>query len=280
MLFGVVTGVRGELLRGPEGGTIFGDNRLAVALLGALSNLLIGAAIGSLAGVFVPIQRIPKSSLPAQPVGARLRFGLRCGLLFAALSLLAQALTTGLDLALGTPVLRTIWLSMLGYVAVGMVGGLAFGFVFQPLAAASALVSTRTAQPNQGIRLALRRTLIAGPVVGGILALIYGAMYGTIDGPRAGLLVGLNVGVVGLVLAGLLAGAATVTRHALVRCGLAVQGNAPWRYARFLDDAAGLSLLQKLGGGYLFMHRLLLEHFAALDDRHIARLAGRDHPPA
>ena len=35
-------------------------------------------------------------------------------------------------------------------------------------------------------------------------------------------------------------------------------------YARFLDHAADLIFLQKVGGGYRFIHRLLLEHFAEM----------------
>jgi hypothetical protein len=39
----------------------------------------------------------------------------------------------------------------------------------------------------------------------------------------------------------------------------------PWNYSRFLDYAAEHILLRKVGGGYLFVHRLLLEYFASLD---------------
>jgi hypothetical protein len=41
--------------------------------------------------------------------------------------------------------------------------------------------------------------------------------------------------------------------------------SVPWNYARFLDYAAEHILLRKVGGGYIFTHRLLLEHFATLD---------------
>jgi hypothetical protein len=39
----------------------------------------------------------------------------------------------------------------------------------------------------------------------------------------------------------------------------------PWNYPRFLDYAAEQILLRKVGGGYIFVHRLLLEYFASLD---------------
>jgi hypothetical protein len=42
-------------------------------------------------------------------------------------------------------------------------------------------------------------------------------------------------------------------------------GSIPWNYRRFLDSAAERLLLRKVGGGYIFVHRLLLEYFASLD---------------
>ncbi|HAG84511.1 MAG TPA: hypothetical protein DCL61_25985 [Cyanobacteria bacterium UBA12227] len=41
-------------------------------------------------------------------------------------------------------------------------------------------------------------------------------------------------------------------------------GYIPWNYARFLDYASDRIFLQKVGGGYIFTHRLLLEHFAQM----------------
>jgi hypothetical protein len=38
----------------------------------------------------------------------------------------------------------------------------------------------------------------------------------------------------------------------------------PWNYARFLDHCCDRIFLQKVGGGYIFIHRLLMEHFAAM----------------
>jgi hypothetical protein len=42
-------------------------------------------------------------------------------------------------------------------------------------------------------------------------------------------------------------------------------GNIPWDYARFLDYATELGFLEKVGNGYIFIHRLLLEHFAQME---------------
>lgn len=42
-------------------------------------------------------------------------------------------------------------------------------------------------------------------------------------------------------------------------------GNIPWDYARFLDYATELGFLQKVGNGYIFIHHLLLLHFAEME---------------
>jgi hypothetical protein len=39
----------------------------------------------------------------------------------------------------------------------------------------------------------------------------------------------------------------------------------PWNYPRFLDHAHERILLRKVGGGYIFIHKLLLEYFANLN---------------
>jgi hypothetical protein len=41
-------------------------------------------------------------------------------------------------------------------------------------------------------------------------------------------------------------------------------GLMSWNYARFLGYCCDRIFLQKVGGGYIFIHRLLLEHFAGL----------------
>jgi hypothetical protein len=40
-------------------------------------------------------------------------------------------------------------------------------------------------------------------------------------------------------------------------------GSAPFHYAQFLDTAVDRIFLRKVGGGYIFLHRMLLEYFAS-----------------
>ena len=38
-----------------------------------------------------------------------------------------------------------------------------------------------------------------------------------------------------------------------------------WQYVAYLDDTVEQQLLRKVGGGYIFRHRLLQDYFASLD---------------
>ena len=54
-------------------------------------------------------------------------------------------------------------------------------------------------------------------------------------------------------------------QHLVLRIMLWRNGSAPLNYVRFLDCAAERIFLRKVGGGYIFVHRLLLEYFASLE---------------
>jgi len=58
-----------------------------------------------------------------------------------------------------------------------------------------------------------------------------------------------------------------------IRVILAVSNNLPWCITRFLDYCVDRVFLRRVGGGYIFIHRLLMEHFAALTPEDIERLA-------
>ena len=51
-------------------------------------------------------------------------------------------------------------------------------------------------------------------------------------------------------------------QHFTLRLVLWWNGYAPWNYARFLDYATDRLLMQRVGGGYRFLHDLLRQHFA------------------
>jgi len=123
--------------------------------------------------------------------------------------------------------------------------------------------------PNQGINLSIRYAIVTligfGLVVAAATTLSSleglggrGIRNSGISGP---ILMGIIVGTV----AGLWYGGLDVTQHYTLRLILYLKRETPWNYVRFLDYAAGRVFLRKVGGGYIFVHRLLMDHFSALD---------------
>jgi eukaryotic-like serine/threonine-protein kinase len=84
-----------------------------------------------------------------------------------------------------------------------------------------------------------------------------------------GLLFGLLVGLSG----GLLGGGNAAIRHLALRTLLWHYNYIPCNYANFLDYCHKRILLRKVGGGYIFIHQLLLEHFKNMTNEDIECIA-------
>jgi hypothetical protein len=80
--------------------------------------------------------------------------------------------------------------------------------------------------------------------------------YDVIAGLEAGLTAGL--------ISGLFAGGLFFIRHFVIRLALRIRRLAPFNYVRFLNYAADRLFLYRVGGGYIFIHRLLREYFSSL----------------
>ena len=59
-------------------------------------------------------------------------------------------------------------------------------------------------------------------------------------------------------------GGIACTQHLALRFALCQTDQIPWNYARFLNYCTDRLLLQRVGGRYRFIHRLVLERFAAM----------------
>jgi hypothetical protein len=131
---------------------------------------------------------------------------------------------------------------------VGLIGGLISGLIV-----AKPRVKQRTI-PNQGVRSSVRNCVVVGLIVGLIAALTTMQIFSVNEGFSYGLISGLIVG--------LQYGGAACIQHFNLRLILYRADRIPWNYARFLDFASDRLLLKKVGGGYLFYHRMLMEHLA------------------
>jgi hypothetical protein len=133
-------------------------------------------------------------------------------------------------------------------------------------------ITTRTVT-NEGIRRSLRNAAVIG-VVGGLLVALGGSLFfGLLPTLGGWLMFGLGGGLI----FGLFYGGATVLQHYTLRWMLYRNGSLPLRLVPFLDYCAERIFLRKVGGGYVFVHRLLMEHFASLyaDEKPAERVEGQ-----
>lgn len=112
-------------------------------------------------------------------------------------------------------------------------------------------------KPNQGIHTSGWNALRLGLVFMLLGVLVFGPL-GWLLG---GLLGALGGGVCGV----LLFGGRDYFQHYLLRLLLSQSRALPWRTVPFLEEARVCILLQRVGGGYRFIHPLLQEYFASLD---------------
>lgn len=111
-------------------------------------------------------------------------------------------------------------------------------------------------QPNQGIKIssanAFKFTGFFGILVGVSIWFYFGVYSGILAGAISGL------------LGGLIFGGLACVQHLILRLFLYINGYSPWNYTYFLDYCTERLLLQRVGGRYRFIHKLLQDYFAQM----------------
>jgi eukaryotic-like serine/threonine-protein kinase len=266
LVFGLFTELLNGLLYGLVGGLGFG------LLMGLLNELLAGRGYGQLVDLLfgLGVGRLDQIGIVEtfrwswQAVRSRWRLVLNFGLFGGLLGGLLVGLLVGLFTGLLVGLLVGLLSGLLAGLVFGLLGGLGVGLVPGEL--------VLKATPNQGIRRSARSALFlglgSGLGVGPLIGLLVGLLVGLFTGPLIGLLVGLLVGLgsglsFGLFLA-LRNGGFAVLQHYTLRWLLYRNGYLSLRLVPFLDYCADRIFLRKVGGEYIFVHRLLMEHFASL----------------
>ncbi|MEO0352246.1 MAG: protein kinase [Cyanobacteria bacterium P01_A01_bin.15] len=140
---------------------------------------------------------------------------------------------------------------------IGLSFGAMLGLTFGIIRGLSGKQVASTSQPNAGMWQSARNSTLFA-LVAMVILYVPGALLGNTKASfwaATGLAFGFAAG-----------GGEALIKHTLLRLALTLSGATPWHYSKFLDYATASIFLQKVGGGYMFVHRLLLEHFASLED--------------
>jgi hypothetical protein len=125
--------------------------------------------------------------------------------------------------------------------------------------------------PNEGIRRSVWNALMSGALVALVASVFvtwaigdYNRLLSTLRHStiQSGTRIAVALGLSSSIAAGMLYGGFAALEHGILRLLLWKTGAAPLNYPAFLNHATDRILLHRTGGGYVFVHRLLLEHFA------------------
>jgi eukaryotic-like serine/threonine-protein kinase len=155
--------------------------------------------------------------------------------------------------------------------AFAVVGGAAVGIAFAGL---RPIARTDKIRPNDGIRLAFSNGLKCAATLGVFIGCLVAI---GISGIKALLLmrttsekvalidVGTPIWLLAIiVIVGFCYGWLDVIHHWILRLLLYWRNVLPLRAVRFLNYSCDLIFLQRVGAGYIFIHRLILDYFASL----------------
>ncbi|MGR6967098.1 hypothetical protein ACU610_21810 [Geodermatophilus sp. URMC 61] len=212
-----------------------------------VGGLFVGLTVGLIAGVAAGLVGPPNTAERLSWSWAQARSKLRTVL---AVTLFFEVIV-GLPFVLhGSPAFG---------LSVGLVGGLGAWLVAGMRPGAIPLHAT----PNEGITRSIRNGAGLALLVCLVVGLAVGLVEAAMSGPASGLENGLRVGPAVGLISGLAYGLGAAAQHGLLRLLLWRCGAAPLRYVRWLNYAVQLRLLYRgTSGGYVFIHRMIQEHFA------------------
>ena len=131
----------------------------------------------------------------------------------------------------------------------------------------------KTIYPEQKIRATRYNSFLMFIVVLVSFGVGIGLLMGAMTNISAGFYVAISAGIIAGSGSWLIFGGLSLTQHYVLRTVIARENNLPFRLVPFLDHCVDLIFLRRVGGGYIFVHRLLMEHFAEMDEETINRLA-------
>ncbi|MEM1238307.1 MAG: protein kinase [Cyanobacteria bacterium P01_H01_bin.26] len=167
------------------------------------------------------------------------------------------ALKVGFGLIFGDRACLLNATCLVNHSLIGLSFGAMLGLTFGIIRGLSGKQIASTSQPNAGMWQSARNSTLFA-LVAMVILYVPGALLGNTKASfwaATGLAFGFAAG-----------GGEALIKHILLRLALTLSGATPWHYSKFLDYATASIFLQKVGGGYMFIHRLLLEHFASLED--------------
>jgi hypothetical protein len=170
------------------------------------------------------------------------------------------------------------WIAPLWGLICGLLFGLSYGLLYgllvvlilTPIFALLIALSVEPSSTEIGMKTTPNQGVWQSAINAVMVGLLYGVTLGLMLMPCSvpfflGLTYWLKLVLVFALIGGVNPGGGKAfIQHFTFRFVLYRNGYLPWNLVRFLDYAAERIFLRKVGGGYIFVHRTLMEHFASL----------------
>ena len=243
------------LINGLVGGVIGGlITWLILGMIGGLVLGLIGGLIGGL------IYGLVGDKIEAVETLKFSYYNFKNGLITGLILGLILGISGGLILVLIKGFTGGLIGGLICVLSGGLIGGIVFGF--------HGLEIENKIIPNQAIWQSAKNTvklslLLFSPSI--ILIFLSQQILQTYNSLNEALVFSLISGLFLGLLIGIPRSGTPVIKHFSLRLILYFNGYIPWNYARFLDYCTERMLLQRVGGRYRFIHKLLQDHFAQME---------------
>lgn len=144
---------------------------------------------------------------------------------------------------------------------IGLTVGIAIGVLVLVTRVRAGVMAVRS-RPNDGIRRSALNAFWIGLPVGACFGLASGMVVALSTTPAIALQIALQLALLAGLFSGLAFGGDAVFKHTLLRAMLIIEGSLPLNLAGFLEHAVTSGIMRRVGGGFLFSHRMLMEEFA------------------
>ncbi len=244
------------------------DNIITLLIFSAYSGLIIGVGIGPLNSINT-IEKIHwswnsffKSIISGTSKGFRIsfRYSWLPAIIFGiALLNHEDGFLAGIISGFFTAIAIGLFLGFLGGIFMAFTGGFVDSVLDNKIV------------PNQGIILSLKNSLLTFFKILVFFISIYFFLNlmssdskDWVESGLTGVLHGLFMGLIFGLIALLNRGLSATIKHYALRLTLYLTEKTPFKFILLLDYCSKLILLKKVGGGYIFIHRMLLQYFSNL----------------
>jgi GTPase SAR1 family protein len=249
LIYGLINGLNYGLINGLINGLIHGlrSSGLSSGLInGLISGLISGLILGLIRDEIQPVENL-KFSLDKSLTG--LILGLISGLILELIVTLINGATS----------------LLINSLIPGLINGLIYGLILAMVFGFDGIELENKTVPNQGINQSVINTIIISTVTC-LLASLLIFVIQKFTQPNVhlnqALIYSLTSGLCTGLLIGIPKSGTPAIKHFVLRAILWSNGYIPWNYAKFLNYSTNRLFLQRVGGGYRFVHDLLRQHFA------------------